>query len=205
MSKVKIRTRLTDLLGIDVPIMLAGMGGIANQELVAAVSNAGGFGTWGSATDVSNVGPDELGRRIQAIRDACHDKPFGVDILIHGASGGVMSELIEVFANGGAKVFISGRGFPRKSVIETFHSKGMLVGSIAGKLKHAEGMVKAGVDIIIVQGYEGGGHTGSVATSVLLPQVVDMVRSSNRPETPVVAAGGIFDGSLMVPRSDCST
>lgn len=198
-----LKTKLCDLLNIKYPIMLAGMGGIANKDLVAAVSNAGGFGTWGSAIDVKNKGPDELLDEIKNIQTMCNGNSFGVDILVHGAEGGVMKKLIEIFAKGGAKVFVSGKGFPRKDVIETFHSYGMLVASIAGKVSHAIKAVKTGVDFVIVQGCEGGGHTGEVALSVLLPQVVDAIRKLKSEKTIsdhvcVVAAGGIFDGRGLV-------
>jgi len=177
-------------LGIETPIMLAGMGGIAGMELTAAVTNAGGFGTWGSAIDITKGGPEEIEAQVREISRMCDGKPFGVDTLVHGSDGGVMKVLIEAFARGGAKAYISGKGFPRKDVIDLFHKLGMVVGSIAGKLDHAVKAVEAGVDFIIVQGYEGGGHTGEIALSVLLPQVVDAVND----RVPVVAAGGIYDG-----------
>jgi len=88
------------------------------------------------------------------------------------------------------QAFISGKGVPRRQVIDAFHARGMLVASIAGKLSHAQKACDLGVDFVIVQGAEGGGHTGDVALSVLLPQVVDAVGH----KIPVVAAGGIFDG-----------
>ena len=97
----RIRTSLTDLLGIDKPIMLAGMGGIANKHLVAAVSNAGGFGVWGSAVDIKNMGPDELRAELREIRDLCCGKPFGIDILVAGGEGGVMKDLIKIFVECG--------------------------------------------------------------------------------------------------------
>ena len=190
---MSIRTPLCDLLGIETPIMLAGMGGIASKELVAAVTNAGGMGTYGSAVDVKNMAPEELLDELLQIKSMCGGKPFAVDILVHGASGGVMTQLIDIFAEGGARAFVSGKGYPRKEVIEKFHARGMLVGSIAGKVKHAVGAVNEGVDFVIVQGYEAGGHTGEIALSVLLPQVVDAVAS----KVPVVAAGGIYDGRGM--------
>jgi len=186
----RFRTKLCDILQCEVPIMLAGMGGIASKELVAAVSNAGGFGTWGSAVDVKNKGPEELLQEMKEIGQLCNDKPFGVDILVHGADGGVMKELIDIFAAGGARAFISGKGCPRPQVIEMFHERGMIVASIAGKVDHAIRAVENGVDFIVVQGYEAGGHTGEIALSVLLPQVVDAVGH----KVPVVAAGGICDG-----------
>lgn len=186
----KIHSRLCDLLGVETCIMSAGMGGIAGKDMTAAVSRAGGFGTFGSALDVANKGPAELTEELLSIKAACEGKPFGVDILIHGANGGVMSQLIDVFAKGGATAFISGKGNPSPKVVSQFHDKGMKVASICGKLSHARQACEAGVDFVIVQGAEGGGHTGEVALGVLLPQVVDEVAG----RIPVVAAGGIYDG-----------
>jgi len=175
---------------VELPIMLAGMGGISGKDLVAAVSKAGGYGVWGSAVSVKDSSPEKLAEELREIRDMCEGKPFGVDLLVHGSDGGVMKELIDVFADSGATAFISGRGFPRKAVVDAFHSRGILVGSVAGKVKHAVGAVEAGVDFVIAQGSEGGGHTGTITSSVLIPHVVDSVKG----RVPVVAAGGIFDG-----------
>jgi len=185
-----LRTKLCDLLGIDTPVMLAGMGGIAGMELTAAVSNAGGFGTWGSSIDITKNGPEEIEEQVREISRMCNGRPFGVDTLVHGSDGGVMLPLIDAFAKGGARAYISGKGFPRRDVIEAFHARSMLVGSIAGKISHALKAVEAGIDFVIVQGSEGGGHTGEIALSVLLPQVVDAVMG----RVPVVAAGGVYDG-----------
>lgn len=103
---------------------------------------------------VANKGPEELLAQIKEISALCQGKPFGVDILVHGAEGGVMKQLIDAFADGGAKAFISGKGVPSRKVIDQFHARGMLVGSIAGKLSHATRAVELGVDFIIVQGAE---------------------------------------------------
>jgi len=109
------------------------------------VTNAGGFGVFGSAIDVANKGPEELLAEVKRISQLCNGKPFGVDILVHGAEGGVMKQLIDAFADGGAKAFISGKGVPRRDVIQAFHARGMLVASIAGKLSHAITAVDLGV------------------------------------------------------------
>eukprot|EP00924_Labyrinthula_sp_SR-Ha-C_P010131 snap_masked-scaffold_40-processed-gene-2.37-mRNA-1 protein AED:1.00 eAED:1.00 QI:0/0/0/0/1/1/2/0/336 len=183
-----MKTDICELLGIEYPVLLAGMGGIAGKELVAEVSKSGGFGTYGSAVDVMNKTPEELLEELLEIKRMCNNKPFGVDLLVHGASGGVMRKLIKIFAEGGAKAFISGRGFPKPATINLFHENNMVVGSIAGKLDHAVRAAEAGVDFIIVQGYSGGGHTGLIELGVLLPQVIDAVN------IPVIAAGGIYDG-----------
>ena len=187
---MSISTQLTELLGVQHPVMLAGMGGIAGKELVGAVGRAGGFATFGAAVSVSNDGPEELRAQLREIRALCGGAPYGVDLLVHGAEGGVMPQLIKVFAEEGARAFISGRGFPRRDVIDKFHAAGMVVGAIAGKVSHATRAAAEGVDFVIVQGAGGGGHTGAIALSVLLPLVVDAVGD----RVPVVAAGGIFDG-----------
>lgn len=119
----------------------------------------------------------------------CHGRPFGVDLLVHGHDGSVMGDLLDVFAEY-ATAFISGRGHPSESVIQAMHDRKLLVGSVAGKREHAESAVRAGVDFVIVQGTEGGGHTGQIPLQFLLPQVIDAVGA----KVPVVAAGGIYDG-----------
>eukprot|EP00658_Telonema_sp_P-2_P007562 TRINITY_DN12826_c0_g1_i1.p1 TRINITY_DN12826_c0_g1~~TRINITY_DN12826_c0_g1_i1.p1 ORF type:complete len:386 (-),score=106.34 TRINITY_DN12826_c0_g1_i1:349-1506(-) len=185
-----ISTALTSMLGVEHPVMLAGMGGIANTQLVGAVAQAGGFATFGAAVSVANDGPEDLRVQLREMAKLCGGRPYGVDLLVHGSEGGVMPALIKVFAEEGARAFIAGRGYPRKAVIGQFHQVGMVVGAIAGKVSHAIGAVAEGVDFVIVQGSEGGGHTGAIALSVLLPMVVDAVGG----QVPVVAAGGIFDG-----------
>ena len=110
MSRSPLNTDLTRLLKVKYPIMLAGMGGISGKELVAAVSNAGGYGVWGSAVSVKDSSPEMWRKELEEIRDMCNGKPFGVDLLVYGADGGVMKELIDVFAESGASCFISGRG-----------------------------------------------------------------------------------------------
>jgi enoyl-[acyl-carrier protein] reductase II len=87
----------------------------------------------------------------------CDGTPFGVDILVHGSDGGVMIQLIDAFANGGARAFVSGKGNPSARVVKLFHERNMLVGSICGKLSHAKSAMNAGLDFVIVQGAEGGG------------------------------------------------
>mmetsp|Transcript_47003 Transcript_47003/g.102259 ORF Transcript_47003/g.102259 Transcript_47003/m.102259 type:complete len:336 (+) Transcript_47003:24-1031(+) len=186
-----LSNRLTKLLGCDHPVMLAGMGGIADKELVAAVSKAGGFGTWGGASAVSNMDLDQIRQEVKEMAVACEGKPFGVDILIHGKDGGLLEPLIDAYAEGGARVFITGKGYPNRKATEMCRRKGLVVGSICGTVMHAKNAVElGGVDFVIAQGSEGGGHTGVVASSVLIPQVVDAVGD----KVPVVAAGGIFDG-----------
>jgi enoyl-[acyl-carrier protein] reductase II len=177
-----LRTRLTEALQIDHPVMLAGMGGVSYHHLTAAVSNAGGFGCLGA----SIMGP---ARMVQEIADlkALTDKPFGVDLLT-AAPGDMVAQVGDIIA-GGATAFVAGLGVPR-DVVELCHGSGVVVINMCGKVRHAVAAVEAGCDIVVAQGTEAGGHTGRVATLALVPQIVDAVGE----RVPVVAAGGIVDG-----------
>ena len=177
-----MRTRLTDLLGIDVPIMLAGMGGVSYSALVGAVSNAGGFGCLGAST----MSSDELVTQLTEVR-AITDRPFGVDLLT--AFPESLERNVELSIEGGASVFVAGLGVPRH-VVDTCHRHNVLVMSLCGKVDHARRALDSGCDAVIAQGTEAGGHTGTVATLPLVPLVADAVGET----IPVIAAGGIFDG-----------
>jgi len=149
---------------------------------VAAVSEAGGMGTLGAST----MGDGELPRQMALVRGATR-KPFGVDLL--QAVAGQVDKGIDYVITGGASLFVAGLGIPRDALDE-LHANGILVASMCGKVRHAVAAVASGVDFVIAQGTEAGGHTGTVATAALVPQVVDAVGDS----VPVVAAGGLFDG-----------
>lgn len=177
-----MRTRLTDTLGIEHPVMLAGMGGVSYAALVAAVSEAGGFGCLGAST----MRGDEMVDQMRQVR-ALTSKPFGVDLLT--AMGGDMAAQVDQIAEGGATVFVAGLGVPR-DVVDRCHHHGLIVINMCGKVDHARRAVEAGCDMVVAQGTEAGGHTGQVATFPLVPQIVDAVGD----RVPVVAAGGIFDG-----------
>jgi enoyl-[acyl-carrier protein] reductase II len=177
-----MRTRLTETLGIEHPVMLAGMGGVSYHRLVTAVSEAGGFGCLGASAMSDEVMVDE----IAAVR-AATDKPFGVDLLT--ALPDQIETKIRQIAAGGGQVYVAGLGVPR-DVIDLCHDLNLLVVNMCGKVRHAVAAVEAGCDIVVAQGTEAGGHTGQVATLALVPQVVDAVGA----RVPVVAAGGIFDG-----------
>lgn len=177
-----MRTRLTDMLEIEHPVMLAGMGGVSYHRLAAAVSEAGGFGCLGAST----MGSDEMVEEIARVRELT-DKPFGVDLLT--AVPDRLESDVRKIIEGGAKVFVAGLGVPTE-VVKLCHDHGVLVISMCGKVMHARRAVDAGCDIVVAQGTEAGGHTGQVATLALVPQVVDAVGD----RVPVVAAGGIFDG-----------
>jgi enoyl-[acyl-carrier protein] reductase II len=177
-----VKTRLTELLKIEHPVMLAGMGGVAYHELTAAVSNAGGYGCLGAST----MSSAELAREIAATKSLT-TKPFGVDLLT--AFPDTLQRNVELLIEGGASTFVAGLGVPRR-VIDTCHAHHVLVISMCGKVEHARRALDAGCDVVVAQGTEAGGHTGTVATMPLVPLIVDAVGSS----IPVVAAGGIFDG-----------
>lgn len=177
-----MRTPLTDMLGIEHPVMLAGMAGVSYSELVAAVSEAGGFGCLGA----SAMSADQMVEEMRAVRRLT-DKPFGVDLLT--ALPGDLAARVQSLIDEGAAVFVAGLGVPT-DVIRLCHDNGVLVVSMCGKVNHAIRAVDAGCDLVVAQGTEAGGHTGQVATLPLVPQIVDAVGD----RVPVVAAGGIFDG-----------
>jgi enoyl-[acyl-carrier protein] reductase II len=177
-----LSTRLTEALKIDHPVMLAGMGGVSYSALAAAVSNAGGFGCLGASTMSEQRMVDE----ISATR-AATDRPFGVDLLT--AMPGDLVHSVELVIEGGASAFVAGLGVPSK-VVDLCHEHGLLVVSMCGKVDHARRAVDAGCDLVVAQGTEAGGHTGTVATFPLVPMIVDAVGGA----IPVVAAGGVFDG-----------
>ncbi len=177
-----MRTPLTDILEIEHPVMLAGMGGVSYHALVAAVSEAGGFGCLGASTMSATRMVDEM-NKVRALTD----KPFGVDLLT--AMPGDMPSQVQAIIDHGGRVFVAGLGVPR-DVVDLCHRNNVLVASMCGKVRHAVAAVEAGCDLVVAQGTEAGGHTGTVATMALVPQVVDAVGG----RVPVVAAGGLFDG-----------
>ena len=177
-----MKTRLTQLLGIDHPIMLAGMGGVSYSALAAAVSEAGGYGCLGAST----MSQDQMVEEIAATA-ALTSRPFGVDLLT--AMPGDMLRNVDLLIEGGAAMFVAGLGVPSEAV-ERCHEAGVLVANMCGRVSHAKRAVDAGCDLVVAQGTEAGGHTGQVATLPLVPMIVDAVDGA----VPVVAAGGIFDG-----------
>ena len=178
----RMQTRLTEVLEVEHPVMLAGMGGVSYSRLVAAVSEAGGFGCLGAST----MGSDVMVQEIRAVKGLT-EKPFGVDLLT--ASARDMASQVKLLIDEGARVFVAGLGVPR-DVIDLCHDNNVLVVNMCGKVRHAIAAVEAGCDLVVAQGTEAGGHTGQVATMPLVPQIVDAVGD----RVPVVAAGGIFDG-----------
>ncbi|MBI4233588.1 MAG: nitronate monooxygenase [Chloroflexi bacterium] len=230
----KLRTPLCDMLGIEYPILLAGMGGDATPpRLVAAVTNLGGLGVMGDKGGPGNV--DDLDRAIREVKRLVGGKPFGVDLLLPAtmAEVGVKSthevfrdlershprhvafvrqllrdfnlpevdfedmavasieqtnKKLDVIFDHKVPVFAAALGDPA-IMTERARKQGMKVIGMAGAVRHARRHVAAGVDIIAAQGTEAGGHTGNIATFVLVPQVVDAVAPR-----PVLAAGGIGSG-----------
>jgi len=175
-----LRTRLTDLLGVRHPIMLAGMGGVSYAELAAAVSNAGGYGVLGMAGRTPDFIRDEM-RKLRTFTD----KPFGVDLL--AASPESLTASVDVIIEEGASAFVAGLGVPMP-ILEKLKKAGLKVMVVCGAVKHAVKAEQAGCDAVICQGGEGGGHTGLVGTMPLVAQAVETVK------VPVVAAGGLYDG-----------
>ncbi|QYE34835.1 nitronate monooxygenase [Polymorphobacter sp. PAMC 29334] len=175
-----IPTRITTLLGVEHPILLAGMGGVSYAEVCAAVSEAGGFGSLGMA----GLPPSAIRSQMRRVRELT-GKPFGVDLLT--AQPETLTASVDVIIEEGAKAFIAGLGVP-VAIIEQLKAAGIVVMCMAGSVRHAVKAAEAGCDVVIAQGTEAGGHTGSVASVALWPQVVDAV------DVPVIAAGGLFDG-----------
>jgi enoyl-[acyl-carrier protein] reductase II len=181
-----MKTRITEMFDIELPVMLAGMGGVSYSDLVAAVSEAGGIGTFGAAPMSTELLISEMAR----VREMTK-KPFGVDLLT--ASPDSIERNLKAIIEGGASIYVAGLGVPRE-VIDELHKHNILVGSMCGKVRHAVAAVASGCDFVVAQGTEAGGHTGTVATMALVPQVVDAVNG----KVPVVAAGGIYDGRGLV-------
>ncbi len=181
-----MQTRLTEMLEIEHPVMLAGMGGVSYHQVAAAVSEGGGFGCLGAST----MSHEEMNVEIAATR-AATAKPFGVDLLT--AAPQDMVAKVNDIIDGGATVFVAGLGVPRE-VVDLCHERNILVGNMCGKVRHAEAALAAGCDFVVAQGTEAGGHTGQIATMALVPQIVDAIAG----RVPVVAAGGIFDGRGLV-------
>jgi NAD(P)H-dependent flavin oxidoreductase YrpB (nitropropane dioxygenase family) len=180
-----LRTPLCDLVGIDVPVVQTGMGWVAGPGLVAATANAGALGVLASAT----MTYEELVAAIGEVR-ASTDRPFGVNLRADAPDAAPRCDLL---VEQRVRVASFAQA-PKPELIKRLHDGGVLVIPSIGAARHAEKVLDWGVDAVLVQGGEGGGHTGAVPTSVLLPQVVDTVAG----RVPVIAAGGFFDGRGLV-------
>ncbi len=181
----RLHTRLCELTGVEVPVVQTGMGWVAGPRLVSATANAGALGILASATmDLAGLesAVDEVCRRT--------DKPFGVNLRADSAD---VHDRIALMIDRGVKVASFAQA-PKPELIARLKDAGVVVIPSIGAKRHAEKVLEWGVDAVLVQGGEGGGHTGSVPTTVLLPQVVDAVAG----RVPVIAAGGFFDGRGLV-------
>lgn len=174
-----IRTRITELLGIRHPILQGGMAWIATGKLAGAVSEAGGLGIIGSG----NADAAWLQREIAMARRVT-DKPFGVNLMLLSPH---VEENVEVILKEQVPVVTTGAGNPGK-YLPLFKEKGIKVIPVVASVALAKRLERQGVDAVIAEGMESGGHIGSMATMVLVPMVVDAVK------IPVIAAGGIADG-----------
>jgi len=180
-----LQTPLCALTGVRYPIVQTGMGWVAGPKLVAATANAGALGILASAT----MTYDEMVAAIADVKSGTTE-PFGVNLRADAPDAArrcdlLVAERIKVASFAQA---------PRQDLIERLHAGGVLVIPSIGAKRHAEKVLDWGVDAVLVQGGEGGGHTGSVPTSLLLPQVVDTVAG----RVPVIGAGGFFDGRGLV-------
>lgn len=179
---MRIQTPLTRMVGIEHPVVQTGMGWVAGARLVAATANAGGLGILAAAT----MTIDELATAITKVK-AATDRPFGVNIRADAADAG---DRIELMIREGVKV-ASFALAPNQELIARLKESGAVVIPSIGAAKHARKVAAWGVDAVIVQGGEGGGHTGPVPTTLLLPSVLDALEGTN---VAVIAAGGFFDG-----------
>lgn len=177
-------TRITELLGIDYPIIQGGLAYLAYADLAAAVSNAGGLG---QITAMSLPGPDELRDEIRKVRELT-DKPFGVNFAI-GEHGRAFSHMLDVAIEEQVPVVSMTGGNPTP-IFEQLEGTDIKKLVLVAARRQAEKAEKLGADAVMVVGHEGGGHLGrdDIGTMVLIPQVVDAV------SIPVIASGGIGDG-----------
>jgi NAD(P)H-dependent flavin oxidoreductase YrpB (nitropropane dioxygenase family) len=173
------QTAIQKMLGCRYPIIQTAMGWVATPELVAGTCNAGGIGFLAAGV----MRADEVGPAIDKVRSMT-DQPFGVNF--HMFQPGA-AQIVETLIEKKVAAISFGRG-PDKKMIARFKDAGIRCIPTVGAVKHAKKMVELGVDMLVVQGGEGGGHTGSVSSTILLPQVLDAV------QVPVVAAGGFGDG-----------
>lgn len=178
-----LHTPLCDLVGIRVPVVQTGMGWVAGPRLVAATANAGGLGILAGATMTFQ----QLADAITEVKSRT-SAPFGVNLRADAPDA---TDRIQLLVDEGVRVGSFALA-PKADLIARLKDAGVVVMPSIGRRRHAEKVAAMGVDAVLVQGGEGGGHTGAVPTSLLLPQVVDAV------DLPVVAAGGYFDGRGLV-------
>jgi NAD(P)H-dependent flavin oxidoreductase YrpB (nitropropane dioxygenase family) len=180
-----LHTRFCELVGCRYPIVQTGMGWVSGASLTAATSGAGGFGILAAVT----MTPAQTVEALATVKERTSQQ-FGVNLR---ADQPDLADRIELCVREGVRL-VSFAGAPTRDAVARLHDAGVLVMPTVGARRHAEKMLEWGVDAVIAQGGEGGGHTGSVPTSLLLPQVVDAVGA----EIPVLAAGGFHDGRGLV-------
>ncbi|NKS36455.1 nitronate monooxygenase [Rhodococcus hoagii] len=182
-SRNALHTRVCDLFGVKYPIVQTGMGYVSDARLTAATAAAGGLGIIAGGM----LSYAELEQAIHYVKDHT-DAPFGVNLRANQED---VDKRLDLLIRSGVKV-ASFALAPKRDLIAKLKDAGLVVVPSIGARRHAEKVAEWGVDAVVVQGGEGGGHTGAVPTSLLLPQVVDAV------DIPVIAAGGYFDGRGLV-------
>lgn len=174
-----MKTKITEILGIEAPIFQGGMAWVAEHRLAAAVSNAGGLGIIGAASAPAEVVREEI-RKCKELTD----KPFGVNIMLLNPNAEAVAHIV---VEEGVSVVTTGAGNP-SAYMQLWKSAGVKVIPVVASVAMAKLMERAGADAVIAEGMESGGHIGSATTMTLVPQVVDAV------SIPVIAAGGVADG-----------
>ena len=174
-----MKTKVTELLGIEYPIIQGGMAWVAEYHLAAAVSNAGGIGLIGAAS----APPEVVREQVRKCRELT-DKPFGVNVMLLNPNA---EEVAKIVVEEGVKVVTTGAGNPAK-FMGLWKENDVKVIPVVASVAMAKMMERAGADAVVAEGMESGGHIGSITTMALVPQVVDAV------SIPVIAAGGIGDG-----------